>query len=292
MSVPRFSAGDDGAPTPDMVDAFTRDGVLVIEGFVGSAALDGLKARIDGLVADFDPEAVRTIFSTASQRHAADDYFRQSGDTVRFFLEEGAFDARGALSKPKDRVLNKIGHAMHDLDPVFDRFSRTPALAALAQGLGLSDPGLVQSMVIFKQPHIGGEVGLHQDASFLHTDPVSVTGFWFALEDADETNGCLYAIAGGHRAGLRERFRYGAGNALEMQQLEAISWDAGAAEALVAPAGTLVVLDGLLPHFSGPNRSPRSRLAYTLHAVDRQAVWSEDNWLRRAPDMPLRGFDE
>ena len=58
-----------------------------------------------------------------------------------------------------------------------------------------------------------------------------------------------------------------------------------------APEGTLVVLHGLLPHRSGPNTSPRSRLAYALHAVDRAARWAPDNWLRRRADMPVRGFD-
>ena len=46
-------------------------------------------------------------------------------------------------------------------------------------------------MYIFKQPHIGGEVGCHQDATFLYTDPITVTGFWFAIEDATLENGCL-----------------------------------------------------------------------------------------------------
>jgi phytanoyl-CoA hydroxylase len=59
--------------------------------------------------------------------------------------------------------------------------------------------------------------------------------------------------------------------------------------ALEAPRGTLVVLDGALPHLSGPNRSDRPRHAYTLHAVDGAAHWLEDNWLQR-PTLPLRGF--
>ena len=54
-------------------------------------------------------------------------------------------------------------------------------------------------MYIFKQPHIGGEVGCHQDATFLYTDPMTVTGFWFAIEDATLENGCLWAAPGGHR---------------------------------------------------------------------------------------------
>ena len=31
---------------------------------------------------------------------------------------------------------------------------------------------------------------------------------------------------------------------------------------------TLIVLHGQLPHLSGPNRSPKSRHAYTLHVID------------------------
>ena len=68
-------------------------------------------------------------------------------------------------------ALNKIGHALHDLDPVFDRISRQPRLAALARALGLAQPLLLQSMYLFKQPQIGGEVGWHQDATYLHTRP-------------------------------------------------------------------------------------------------------------------------
>ena len=84
---------------------------------------------------------------------------------------------------------------MHDLDPVFEAFSYTPQLAAVAHDIGLADPLALQSMYIFKQPHIGGEVGCHQDAPFLYTDPITVTGFWFAIEDATLDNGCLWAAA-------------------------------------------------------------------------------------------------
>ncbi len=65
---------------------------------------------------------------------------------------------------------------------------------------------------------------------------------------------------------------------------------AGHEAALVAPKGTLVILHGLVPHRSAPNRSPRSRHAYALHLVDGTARWSEDNWLKRAENQPMRGF--
>jgi len=42
---------------------------------------------------------------------------------------------------------------------------------------------------------------------------------------------------------------------------------------------------------SGPNRSEKSRHAYTLHVIDRSCHYPDDNWLQRGDDLPLRGFD-
>src|SRR3546814_16865601 len=95
---------------------------------------------------------------------------------------------------------------MHDVDPVFERFSRTPELAAVASDVGLVDPLLLQSMYIFKPPRIGGEVTCHPAAPFLSPEPQSVVGFWFALQDATLDNGCLWAQPGGHLGPLRQRF--------------------------------------------------------------------------------------
>ena len=287
----RFPYPEDGRLTDAMIAAWARDGFLLLDGFAPPESCALLRARVADLIEAFDPEENRVAFSAAAQSHAADAYFRESGDKVRFFVEEGAVAADGALDRPKARAVNKIGHALHDLDPIFAPFSRDPRLAETCADLGLADPALAQSMVICKQPEIGGEVNLHQDATFLHTDPVSVIGFWVALEPADRENGCLFALPGGHRTGLKSRFHY-AGDDLVMETLDDTPWDLSGEIPLEAPEGTLVVLHGLLPHRSGPNHSARSRLAYALHVVDRAARWSPDNWLTRDPEMPFRGFDE
>ncbi len=185
---------------------------------------------------------------------------------------------------------NLLGKWHEAFDPVFDTFSHGPELAALATDLGLAQPQVWQSMVIFKQPHIGGEVGWHQDASFFVTDPVTVTTFWFALEDATLDNGCLWVQGGGHRSPLRERYVCEGGN-LHMQALDPTPWPGmdGATPVPVA-AGTLVCFHGLLPHCSAPNRSAQSRLAYTLHVTDGTAAYSPLNWLQASPALPVRGF--
>src|SRR5262245_40084863 len=185
--------------TKQQSQAYERDGFLVIENFANRAECARLRERADELVAAFDPAGVVSIFSTREQTRASDDYFLTSGDQVRFFFEEDAFAPDGSLKQSKERSINKIGHALHDLDPVFDNFSRDPKLATIAADLGYRQPLLLQSMYIFKQPDIGGEVTCHQDATFLYTEPMSVTGFWFALEDATRENGCMWAIPGGHK---------------------------------------------------------------------------------------------
>ena len=144
-------------------------------------------------------------------------------------------------------------------------------------------------MYMCKQPRLGAAVDWHQDASFLVTEPASVIGLWFALEDATPDNGCLRAIPGAHRGPLRQRFRR-EGEALRLEVLDDTPFDLDAAVPLPAAAGTLIVLHGHLPHASEPNTSGRSREAYTLHVVDGDARWAADNWIVRAADDPFRGF--
>jgi phytanoyl-CoA hydroxylase len=145
-------------------------------------------------------------------------------------------------------------------------------------------------MYIFKQPGIGGEVGWHQDATFFETTPISVTTFWFALEDATVHNGCLWTQPGAHRSPLRERF-VRQGDQVSMQKLDTTPWpDTTTAIPLEVEAGALVVFHGLLPHYSAPNRSSASRHAYTLHVTDATTLYSPANWIQRGADMPVRGF--
>jgi phytanoyl-CoA hydroxylase len=272
--------------------AYQDQGYLVLPGFKPLAQVQAAVAQARALVDAFDPTAGASRFSTRDRSLVADQKLLDSADQVHCFFEEEALDDEGRLRVPKDQSINKIGHALHDRDPVFDAFSHGPDLAAVARGVGLAEPQIWQSMVIFKQPHIGGEVGWHQDASFFVTEPLTVTTFWFALEDATLDNGCLWAEPGGHRGArgvLRERYVCDQGQ-LRMDPLDTTPWpDTRRAVPLPVEAGTLIVFHGLLPHCSAPNRSAKSRVAYTLHVTDGTAAYAASNWLQRTA-RPVRGF--
>ncbi len=278
------------------IEQYRRDGFLVIEGFTDKVACDVLKAAANQIVADFQPSGERTIFTTSEQERVSNSEFLASGSGVWCFFEEEAFDAEGRPRTSKELSINKIGHAMHDLDPTFEKFSYRPELAGVAADIGLGDALALQSMYIFKQPLIGGEVACHQDATFLYTDPMTVTGFWFAIEDATLENGCLWTKPGAHRTSLRKLFKRAGDTDADGTIFEELDPTPLPSPSdlipLPVPAGTMVILHGLLPHWSDINRSPISRHAYSLHCISAAADYPEWNWLRRSPDMPLRSLAE
>jgi phytanoyl-CoA hydroxylase len=300
---PRFAASMPALLSPEHTRRWRHDGFVVLPAFVDAATTAAAAERARELVASLDATRVGSVFSTRDRARVADAALLASACAVHAFFEEEAVDAEGQLRVPAEQAINKIGHALHTLDTFFRDFSRGPRLAALAAELGLARPQVWQSQLIFKQPRIGGEVGWHQDASFFVTTPITVTTFWFALEDATLDNGCLWVEPGGHRGPrgvLREQYVCEdrqvdadgrAQGRLRMRPLDATPWPEPAqAMPLPVEAGTLVLLHGLLPHRSAPNRSARSRLAYTLHATDASSVYAGENWLQRPRHDPPPGF--
>ena len=174
------------------------------------------------------------------------------------------------------------------MDPLFNKFSRNEKLYKLSKLIGFSKPLLLQSMYIFKQPKIGGEVICHQDSTFLYTEPETAVGFWVALEDATIENGCLWVNAGGHKGPLRKLYTKKSGKMI-MQDLNHSPF-VNVNTPLEVKKGTLILLHGRLPHQSGQNTSTKSRHAYTLHIIDEIAVYKSTNWLQRKDSLPLRGF--
>lgn len=231
-----------------------------------------------------------------------------------------AFDKSGTLTRPKARAINKIGHYLHQLSPSFRSISLSPRNASIARSLGFRDPRVLQSMVICKQPEIGGAVPPHQDSMFLYTDPPSAVGWWYALEDATIENGCLSFAAGSQkREPIQKRFvRTGTGGTegtgfiendgarfpknLEVVQNGGTTNGAPKSQADLnseeekedeytigeVKAGTLVLIHGNILHKSERNVSGKSRFIYTFHVIEGEEKYDEKNWLQ----PPNEGFSK
>ncbi|MDU0355817.1 phytanoyl-CoA dioxygenase family protein [Paraglaciecola aquimarina] len=270
------------------LNIYQEQGYIVLPELFTVQEMDKLRTAANEIVDDFDPESTRSVFSTKDHSKTKDDYFLSSGDKVRCFFEENAFDQNGNLSQEKSLSINKIGHALHTKNPVFKEFSHDQRIKSIALALGLVKPQIHQSMYIFKQPRIGGVIRWHQDATYFFTKPISVITYWFAVEDATIKNGCLQVQNGGEPIPLKEQFCRYPDDSTELKCLHNLPWPKDEdAKALEVKKGSLVVFNGLLPHFSAPNLSDTSRHAFTLHVTCSNTAYAKENWLQTTPSALL-----
>jgi phytanoyl-CoA hydroxylase len=180
-------------------------------------------------------------------------------------------------------------------DDVFKRYTFSDKVRDLVRSLGYKDPVLPQSMYIFKQPEIGGAVTAHQDSTFLYTEPrLTCLGLWLALDDADESNGCLWYRPGSQKEPLRRRLVRDPGGfpPTKFVHLEedkkydgTVPVDLHKAGFIPVPvkAGDLVIIHGSVDHLSLPNTSHKPRHSFQLHLVEgpgNGVNWSKENWLQ------------
>ena len=303
------------------VGAFERDGCCVIRNFASVEECDGMRAAMEILISGWDPNEIHTFRTDEKQEacQGSSDYFLDSANQIGFFLEPAATDEESEKLKSgitKHEGLNKVGHGLHMRDPTFKQYSQSSKVAALVHALGWVDPVLPQSMYLFKQPRIGGEVTSHQDSTFLFTEPrQSCLGLWLALEKADTKNGCVWGRPGSHTEPVRrafcrnpEWFTEGKRDVPQMifRTLDSDSieqscpWEGKMPEGedqedavkkagfvpLTCEKGDLVLIHGQVDHLSLANTSGASRHTFQLHLVEgpRQGVqWCKRNWMQYPP---------
>lgn len=270
----------------EQLSKFNEEGCLCIPGYLNEEETELLLNHTNELIENFDiknhPLTKFTTGEGPEDEHVGDSYFIDSSDKISFFLEPDAFKG-DELIKSKQKSINKIGHGLHMKDEVFKEFTINSKSVSIAKQLGFIDPRVLQSMVICKQPEIGGEVPTHQDGVFLYTEPQTAIGFWIALEDCTESNGCLSYLPGSQKTSpINKRFVRRTNGGTGFIQLINKDYDNTEEDYIKVPCkrGSLVLIHNSVLHRSNKNLSNNSRFAYAFHIIDGTAEYDGLNWLQ------------
>ncbi|XP_076286360.1 phytanoyl-CoA dioxygenase domain containing 1 [Lasioglossum baleicum] len=272
----------------DIRSQYERDGFVVLEDFFKPEEVEEMKAAVAEFPKNMPPENERFMFNTDTSKQTNDNYFLESANTVRMFYEIDTLNSEGKLQVAPEVALHKVGHAVHWQHPTFKKYSFDERIKELMFQLDYKEPAICQSMILYKNPSTGTQRSMHQDASYLYTDPVSVVGIWIALDDATQENGCLWFAPGSHTSGVHRRFIRNK----DPDSKDLLIYDGGlpcyqlsSFRPVPAKKGTCVVIHGQVVHFSNPNKSSKPRNAYTFHIIETQdTVYPKENWLQPPPE--------
>jgi phytanoyl-CoA hydroxylase len=262
---------------------WAKSGVVHLEGFLDVSACDRLRA----VAAEIISHAYRQgepaiVFGGPNANHDENPLFLDSGSVARVFHEYVA-DANQSSWDVYRSSVARIGHGLHVVVPEVARLLHDPRLRETLVGdIGYQSPAVIESLFLFKSA-FAGQLHVHLDHTFLWTDPPSVALLWFALEDADVENGCLYIDPRGAVASAPLRMRREGDRAIVVGPPSAEMPSFDQLEPHEALKGDLVMLDGRVPHASAPGAPDgRSRDVLALHVVDLAAYVPPDLYLGNA----------
>ncbi|XP_050542248.1 uncharacterized protein LOC126906052 isoform X2 [Daktulosphaira vitifoliae] len=248
---------------------FERDGYVILNDFFNENEVKEMKNAGIELTQNVPVDA-KTVFKTSQASQETNKYFMESSDNIGYFYEKDALDNNGDLMIDQSLALNKVGHALHRLNPIFEVYTYSEKVISVCRALGLIQPVVAQSMYIYKNPGIGGEVVPHQDSTFLYTEPDTLVGFWIALDNATLENGCLWAIPGSHKSHVYQRMLCNHADNLKKQTFQGIfpKFNDSDFIPLTLKKSGLILIHGRVVHKSDHNKSLLSRHAYTFHVYD------------------------
>lgn len=243
---------DAGGPAPakklglpqvaaDDVKRFHEQGFLAVERFTTAEDLERIKALLGELY---------RRFRELPPRHAVD-----LGDEAQ---PDGA---------PQIPEINWALELAPKLRTTL-AFARCGAVAEQLLGCRAIHTGYDHA--ILKPPHNERATAWHQDQAYTEDrGPLSSVHFWIPMHDVTVEMGCMHFVPGSHLGPLVPHQRRGG----RAHAMEAETVDGALAVACPLPAGGATVHLPRTLHYSGPNRTDRPRLAWSLEFGPPRTRW-------------------
>lgn len=237
-------------PTQEQIDAYRRDGFLIVERFLDPDQLDPIRARFQDVFAHRWETGIAPDEVNYTPGVTAPDLTRQMCNVWR-----------------SDRVLAGVTLA--------ERVGRWGAALSGRDGMRVA-----QDNAIWKPPS-GKALLCHQDAAYTRwLDPPNMTTCWMALDDTAADGGTIYYVRGSHRwphAPLGGTFHAPEdwlGHVRDAVPPGETQLDLVAIE---VPAGGAAFHDGWTFHGSPANERPDAeRRSIISHLIGADTRWSDE----------------
>lgn len=227
-------AGDPVRLTDEQLAAYHRDGYIAVEDLVPLNGVAALSTRLREY--------------THGGRPLKD---------IRIQVEPRVARGELAVEHPGDGI-RKLDHLVQE-DELFRQLGLNDNVVGIIEQILGTDLKMFRNTLLMKPPEVGSQKGMHQDSPYWPIEPMELCSCWFALDDANEENGCMGVLPGGHKKGpLPHR------HVTDDYVMEEHCYDFR--DMVLSPlrAGGGLFFHSLIPHYTAPNRSTRWRRAIAL----------------------------
>ncbi|HZO89986.1 MAG TPA: phytanoyl-CoA dioxygenase family protein [Chthonomonadaceae bacterium] len=220
--------------TPEQLEAYHRDGYLVMEDLVTAEEVAALRERVR-------------------------EYTHGGRPTDKLTIQIEPRVQRGELTvdHPGDGI-RKIDGLVQG-DDLFRRLGTHPNIVSILEQILGPDIKMFRNSLLLKPPEVGSQKGWHQDSPYWPIAPMDLCSCWFPLDDATPENGCMVVLPGWHKKEPLPHIYVTDDYVIDPACLDT-------AQAVMAPmrAGSGLFFHSLLPHYTAPNRSQNWRRAIAL----------------------------
>ncbi|CAN5413028.1 N/A [soil metagenome] len=232
--------------TADQLEAYNRDGYVVVEDLLPPAEVDALRERVHeythggrpwgGIKVQIEPRIERGELTVANP-----------GDGIR-----------------------KIDFLVQN-DDLFRKLGLHPNIVSILEQILGPDIKMFRNSLLLKPPEVGSVKGMHQDSPYWPIEPMELCSCWFALDDATPENGTMAVIPGGHKRGPLPHV-----NVTDDFVVDERYYDM--AETVVTPirAGGGLFFHSLIPHYTASNRSTKWRRAIALSYMSAHSKYIDE----------------